>query len=252
MPLRLFTAVVVALSLVAAPAMAEVDETTELRKAVAALDATDPAVGYALSVRNEGRLLVGIGAGVAGASLLAASVETAVRSSGRPASPIVAGIGVPMGIGVVVAGLPGLLSSGRYLGWYVEHGPSSTPLARLKLIHRWRVDLLRVRRDTSLFGSAFLGGAAVLSGVVWAARDTQGHNGPLGPGYDPTDGVVTLGMLLAGGGTAAIALVSHLGWEAETGPGHRLFAGAPTSLAPTLAVVPGPRPAVAFGLTGSF
>lgn len=219
----------------------------ELQEAIRGLDPSDPAVGYARSLRQEGQLFVAGGAGLAGATLIASAIEVGVRQDGASVAPALAGVGVPVGLSLLVSGIPGMITGPRYLAWYARNGPAPTRIARLRLMRRWRLDLLRIRRDTSLIAGGFFGAATILSSVVWAVRDTQGFNGVVGTNYDPTDGIVTLGMGLAAAGTVAVGLVSAFELKDEMKNPHRVWA------VPTASVVPTPSGGqVVVGLVGQF
>jgi len=208
-------------------------ENKELQEAIRGLDPADPAVGYARSLRREGQLFVVGGAALAGATLLASAIEVGVSPDAGSVAPALAGVGVPVGLGLLVSGIPGMITGPRYLTWYARNGPAPTRIARLRLMRRWRLDLLRIRRDTSLIAGGFFGAATILSGVVWAVRDIQGFNGVAGTSYDPTDGIVTLGMGLAAGGTVAVGLVSAFELRDELQSPHRIWAAPTASFVPT-------------------
>jgi len=130
-------------------------------------------------------------------------------------------LGMPLGLGVVAAGIPGLLSGQRYLEWYASHRRPPSSLARLKLLNKWRRHYLKIRRNTGSIGSAFTGAATLFWGVGWAVADRQGLNGvPGSPGYDRGDGLTTLGLGVVTVGLAVAGLVSHLQLVSDDVGGH--------------------------------
>ncbi len=202
------------------PAAAQAD----FKAAVAALDPLDPAVGYALSVRQEGNLLLGAGAGVFGLTVLTGIID--IAQGGDVWSNYTFAVGVPAGLGLVVAGLPAMLSARKFLDFYIGADGPPSQLARLKLIRRWRMDLLQLKRDTGLFASAFLGAAALVSGIVWGARDAKGVLGTPGTGfanYDTSGGLLTMMFVAAGGSAALTGLLAHIELDGELNRPHRVY-----------------------------
>ncbi len=204
------------------------------RKQVAELDKTATPVGYALQVRREGAVWIAGGGLVVGATLITAAVDLLASggSAGR-ASPYIAGLGVPLGLSIILQGLPQMLGANHYLHYLVDNGVPRTHLGRLRLMHDWRVDLLRKRRDTTLVGSAFLGAITVLSGVVWAVRDARGVNGS-GANYDSADAFTTLSFWGASGVAGLSGLFSHLALQREIVTPHRLYARVSASGGPVV------------------
>ncbi len=215
--------------LLATPAIAQEDAEPamligkDFRQAIAGLDRADPAVGYAFAARREGIGLIAGGGGLVGLSLVLAAVDT-IGPLGGSSSPYIAGTGIPLGLVVVIAGVPGLLGSQRYFAHLLERPTPSTRLGRLRMMRDWRVYHLRLRRDAGLIGSAFLGGIAILSGVVWAARDAIGANTTSAGGYDYADLHTTFMFTGAGGISALLGLLGHLEYTQETKTPHRLYA----------------------------
>ena len=217
----------------------------EFQAAVSALDRLDPAVGYALSVRQEGNLLLGGGGAVLGLTLLTGVID--IAEGGDVWSNYTFAFGVPAGLGLVVAGLPAMLSSRRFLDFYIEAAPPPSELARLKLIRHWRMDLLKMKRDTGLIGAGFLGAIALVSGIVWGSRDAKGVLGTPGTGfanYDSSGGLLTMTFVAAGGSAALTALLAHVELGQETGRPHRVYQPVQVGLAPVVMPREGRRPAV--------
>jgi hypothetical protein len=132
---------------------------------------------------------------------------------------------MPLSLGVLVAGVPGLLTGHRYLAWYAKHRRPPSQFARLKLLNRWRRHYLQIRRNTGLIGSAFVGAVTLLSGVGWAVADDKGFNGVRGSSdYQHGDALTTLGFGMVTAGLAAAALVSQLQLARDDIGGHRALA----------------------------
>ncbi len=227
---------------------AAAEEARQYRAAVRALDRSDSAVGYALSVRREGRLFVLGGSLIMGGAMLGAAVDLATTGDAATTAPLVVGVGIPVGLTVMVSGFPALVASNKFLRFYVAKGAPSSQLARLRLLRRWRLEILRLRRDTGLIASGFLGGAAVLMSVVWAVRDRAGFN-DVGASYDPGDAVTAMSFIASSGASALTGLISHLIWAQEWHHPHRLYATVSGGIVPA-----GPRgePGVHAGLTVVF
>lgn len=182
-----------------------------LREAIKALDRSDPAVAYARGLQREGYgLLVGggvimLGVMVAAAGTARAGGDTAARGASAT------GLLMPLGIGVAVAGVPGLLSGHRYLSWYATNRKPPSELARLKLMNHWRRQYLQIQRNTGLLGSAFAGAATLVAAIGWAVDDRVGLNGTPGTEtYNPSGALTTLGFGLLTSGLAATGLVAEL------------------------------------------
>ncbi|MCP4872650.1 MAG: hypothetical protein GY898_28495 [Proteobacteria bacterium] len=204
----------------------------EFRDAVRDMDREDTAVRYALSVRREGGILIAAGGVIMGITLLSGAVNL-LSSEGGTQAPFIAGAGVPAGLAVLVTGVPAMMGSNHYLHHYLDHAPT-TRLGRLRMMRAWRTNLFQLRRDTGLIGSAFVGAIAVLSGVVWAARDNLGVNGDPGGVYSYSDMFTTLSFAAAGGALALFGLIGHLEYTAETQTPHRLYARVSGSVAPVV------------------
>lgn len=195
-----------------------------LRIAIKNLDRTDPAVRYARKLRIEGQLFLLSGAVTVATVVVAGAVASTggLGASARASSFV--SLGVPLGVGVMVAGVPGLLSGYRYLAWYANHEHPPSQISRLKLMNRWRRQVLQVRRDTGLFGSAFVGAATLLAGVGWAVNDDKGYNGTPGEAdYNSKDGMTTLGFGAVCSGLAVSALLSGLELKRDPIGGHPVF-----------------------------
>lgn len=197
-------------------------KTKKLRLAVRALDGSDPAVSYARGLRLEGALFIGGGAVALLGVILGGSVASLgsdeVASRGR----LFVALSMPLGLGIVAAGVPGLLTGQRYLEWYASHRRPPSSLARLKLLNKWRRQYLRIRRNTGLLGSAFTGVATLFWGVGWSVADRQGLNGVVGSvGYDRGDALTTLGLGVVTAGLAAAGLISHLQLVGDEVGAHR-------------------------------
>lgn len=221
----------------------------EYKAAVAALDRLDPAVGYALSVRQEGNILLGAGGGVFGLTLITGIID--IAQGGDVWSNYTFAVGVPAGLGLVVAGLPAMLSSRKFLDFYIEADAPPSELARLKLIRRWRMDLLQMKRDTGLLGAAFLGAAGLVSGIVWGARDARGVHGTPGSGfanYDSSGGLLTMMFVAAAGSGALTSLLAHIELDQERRSPHRVYEAVQVGLAPVVA--PRPDGELAVGVQG--
>ena len=204
----------------------------EFRLAVAAMDREDPAVRFALSVRREGAVLIASGGAIMGVTLLAGAVNL-LSDEGGTQAPFIAGVGVPMGLAVLVTGVPAMMGSQHYFHHYLDH-PPSTRLGRLRMMRAWRTNLFQLRRDTGLIGSAFVGAIAILSGVVWAARDSLGVNGDPAGVYSYSDMFTTLSLAASGGALALFGLIGHLEYTAETQTPHRLYARVSGGVAPVV------------------
>jgi len=202
----------------------------DFRLAVSELDRADPAVRYAHSVRLEGGLLIA-GGGVVMGLTLAASAINLLSDQGGSQAPFIAGLGVPAGLALLITGVPAMLGSQNFFAHYLAYNPT-TRLGKLKLLRAWRTQLFKLRRDTGLIGSAFLGAIAVLTGVVWAARDGLGVNTGFGGTYNFSDMFTTLAFAGSGGALALFGLVSHLEYTAETETPHRVYAKVSGGLAP--------------------
>lgn len=181
-----------------------------LREAIKALEQSDPAVAYARGLRREGYgLLIAGGASMLGVMIAAAATARAggdTAISGTAAT----GLLMPLGIGVAVAGVPGLLSGHRYLSWYANNRKPPSELARLKLMNHWRRQYLQIQRNTGLLGSAFAGAATLVAAIGWAVDDRAGLNGTLGTEtYNPSGAFTTLGFGLLTSGLAVTGLVAE-------------------------------------------
>ena len=216
--------------------MADSLEGKALRKAIKALDRSDPAVSYALELQREGYGLLAAG----GFSMLGVMIGAAVtsRTGGETAEAgrYAAGLLMPLGIGIAVAGVPGLLAGQRYLRWYATHRGPPSELARLRLMNRWRRQYVQIRRNTGLLGSAFAGAATLVSGIGWAVGDRSGMNGEIGDSdYAHGDAIATLGLGLLSSGLLVTGLIAHDELERaelgrhpvfsslQVGPGHLSF-----------------------------
>lgn len=206
-------------------------DAVRLRKAISKLDKTDTAAAYGFALRRESRYFVGGGLGVVGITMASSGILLAAAPNDEIV-PLMASIGVPLGLGIVVAGLPAMIMAPRFLGWYAKNGPAPSHLARLKLQNRWRMEELRVRRDTSLIATAFFGAATVLTMAVWGGRDRAGANGVVGTNYDPGDAVIALSFLTVTSATGATGLVWSLQYTDALMNKHRLF------VMPTVAMGP--------------
>lgn len=193
-----------------------------MREAIAALDREDPVVRYALNTRAEGAGLVVGGAGLALGGLGVALMEFLAGPS-QPHGPEVLSVMAAAGVGVAIAGIPAMLSGPRFLRWYVERGPAPSDLARLRLLHTWRRELLQVRRDTALAGAGFLGAVGGVTALLWGIRDGRSGLRPGDAGYDATEGWTTLAFLAAAGATATQGLVHGLVLKQDLDQPHRLL-----------------------------
>jgi hypothetical protein len=206
-----------------------------LREAIRRLDRSDTAVAFGLSVRREGRWFLVGGSGLLGVTVLATVVDAATSDGVSRSAPYIAATGIPAGMALIaVGGLPPALRAPQYLGWYAEHGPAPSDVARLKLLRRWRMDLLRTRRDAGILTAGFLGAASVFSAVSWGVRDAQGINGVRGADYDGSDAYLTLSFAAAATASGVIGLLCGIELRDETSQPHRLY------LEPSAAVVPVP------------
>ncbi|MEE2830602.1 MAG: hypothetical protein VX498_15550 [Myxococcota bacterium] len=229
-------------SLQAAPLDSEEGQSTEaapeppvltgkaLRSAIRGLDGSDTGVRYARSIRLEGNLGVAGGASLILGAIVSGFALTLDRGQEDPRAKIVVGFGVPLGVGLLIAGLPSFLAGQDYLAWYATHRSPPSELSRLKLLHRWRLDLLRARRNASLLGSAFVAGAAVLAGIVWAEHEEHEDNGTRGVDYDHGDAVTVMSLVAVSAGLAALGLSSQIQFQQETRRPHPLFALSSISL----------------------
>ena len=218
-----------------AQAQAQVQVQKDFRLAVASLDRLDPAVGYALSVRREGTLLIAGAGAVFGATVLTGIIDIATQ--GEPWSGYTFAFGVPAGLGLVVAGLPALLSSRKFLDFYIEAMPPPSEMARLKLIRHWRMDLLKMRRDTGLLGAVFLGASGLVSGIVWGDQVAKDTLGPPGSGllkYDSSGGLLTMTFLAAAGSGALTALLAHVELAQARNRPHRAYTPVQVGVAPVI------------------
>ena len=136
--LVLLLVVLVVPGLARAQNSAAAEEARQYRAAVRALDRSDPAVGYALSVRQEGRLFALGGGLILGGAMLGAVIDLGTTGDAATTAPIVVGLGIPVGLTVLVSGFPALLGSTKFLKFYVAKGAPSSQLARLRLLRRWR------------------------------------------------------------------------------------------------------------------
>ena len=213
----------------------------ELNPLIKALDRSDGAVSFARSMQRDGTIFLVAGGVLSGASLGFAAAE-GLGGAGE-AGPYVASIGVPVGIGLIIAGIPHVVLSQRLLGEYALNGPVEGDFARLRLLQRWRLRQFRWMSDGSLFGAAFLGVAGIFSAVTWAVRDADGVNGVVGDpaNYRPLDGLTSMAFLGTAGGLVATGLVYFFELKNELETPHRLFA------APVLDVSPLPPVAGAPG-----
>lgn len=207
-------------------------EAKRLRKAIKELDRNDTPAGYGFALRREARLMVGGGLGVVSGTLLISGL-TLLADQDSTAAPLITSIGVPVGLGILTAGLPAMILAPRFLGWYANNGPAPSHLARLKLLNRWSMEELRVRRDTALISTAFFGAATGLTMGVWGGRDRIGANGTPGTsGYDPGDAVTAMSFLAVTSATGAMALIWTVQYKDALMGKHRLF------MMPTVAVSP--------------
>ena len=231
-------------------------EAVRLRRAIKELDRNDTAAGYAFALRREARLFVGTGLGVVGLTLGVSGIALAASPNDKVV-PLMASIGVPLGLGVVVAGLPAMITAPRYLGWYAKNGPAPSHMARLKLLNRWSIEELRVRRDTALIATAFFGGATILTMAVWAGRDAANANGFPGVNYDPADAVTALAFLGVTSATGATGIVWSLEYKTALMGKHRLFmmptvaAGPEVAPQSVAAQIAGEEPTMGLGVRGS-
>ncbi len=207
----------------------------ELNQRIKALDKTDGAVRFARAMQRDGILFLVAGGALAGVSLGVAAAE-GLSGQGQ-VGPYVASVGVPSGIGLIVAGIPQVILSYRLQGWYSLNGPAPSSMARLKLLRRWRLEAMQWMRDGSLLGAAFLGAAGLFSAVFWAVRDAQGANGVVGDPtfYSPLDATTSMGFLGAAGGLAVSGLAWLFELKDEQDAPHRLFAMPTLSVSPVLA-----------------
>jgi F0F1-type ATP synthase membrane subunit c/vacuolar-type H+-ATPase subunit K len=199
-------------------------------------------------LRRESRYCIGGGLGVIGITMATTGLTLALSSNDK-LTPLIASIGVPVGLGILVAGLPAMILAPRFLGWYAKNGPAPSQMARLKLMNRWSVEELRVRRDTALIASAFFGAATGLTMAVWAGRDEANVNGVRGVNYDPGDAVIAMSFLGVTAATAASGVVWALQHKDAVSNKHRLFVmptvamgpeAAPRSLVQSLEGAPAP------------
>jgi len=197
----------------------------ELRLAIKALDRSDPAVGFARGLQVEGGLFMAGGSAAMLGVILGGSMAGLRGEQAAAQGRLVVSLGMPLTIGVLMAGVPGMLTGHRYLAWYVNHRTPPSEIARLKLLNRWRRQYVQVRRDTGLVGSAFMGVATLLSGVGWAVADDKGFNGvPGSAGYQRSDGLMTLGFGLVTAGLAVTGLISQLQLVRDDVGGHSALA----------------------------
>lgn len=231
----------------------QIAEAKALREAIKALPKDDPAVGYARSLQLEGRLLVGGGAALGAAGLVGALIEVITPADGTaPVAPAFFGASLGAGLGLVAAGLPTLLDGSRFQAWYATHPHPPSALARLRLLHRWRVVNLRSRMLGGVIGGATLGGIALISTAVWVANDAQGQN-TSSAGYDATDAGVSLGFLTGAIGAGVSGVISGIEFQREKRTPHRLYK--PLLAVPTASAAPvaqGRGVAVSFGVVGVF
>jgi len=207
----------------------------ELAAAIRSLDKDDGAVRYARAMQRDGAIFLAAGGAVAGVSLGIAAIE---GLSGRAdVGPYLASVGVPVGMGLIIAGVPNAVLSHRLLGEYALNGPAPTPMARLKLLRRWRIKSLRWMRDGALLGAGLTGFAGLFSAVTWAVRDAQGLNGTVGDAatYRPLDATTSISFLATAGGLAVSALLWSLELREEVESPHRLFAMPTLSVGPAVA-----------------
>lgn len=198
-------------------------EAKRLLKAIQALDRTDVVAGYGFALRREARMMVGGGLGIVGGTLLVSGLVLLDNGNAKVA-PLITSVGMPLGLGVLTAGLPAMILAPRFLGWYATNGPAPSHLARLKLLHRWSLEELRVRRDTALISTGFFGAATLLTMGVWASRDRLGANGTLNTSaYDPGDAVMAMSFLAVTGATGAMSLVWAFSYQDEMNNKHRLY-----------------------------
>ncbi len=226
-------------------------EAKRLRKAIQALDRGDPVAGYGFALRREARALVGGGLGLVSGTMLISGL-TLLSNQDAKAAPLITSVGVPVGLGIITSGLPAMILAPRFLGWYATNGPAPSHLARLKLLHRWSLEELRVRRDTALISTAFFGAATILTMGVWAGRDRVLANGIVGSStYDFGDAVMAMSFLAVTSATGAMGLVWSLNYKDQVQNKHRLYimptvsVGSVTS--PTSLAEPG-QPAPATGV----
>ncbi len=213
-------------------------EAKRLNRAIQALDRTDVVAGYGFALRREARLMIGGGLGIVGGTFLISGL-TLLGNQNAKAAPLITSVGMPLGLGVLTAGLPAMILAPRFLGWYATNGPAPSNLARLKLLHRWSLEELRVRRDTALISTGFFGAATALTMGVWASRDRLGANGTKGTAsYDPGDGVMAMSFLAVTSASGAMGLIWAFSYRDEMLNKHRLY------VMPTVSVgsVTGPSP----------
>lgn len=208
-------------------------QAVRLRRKIRALDRADTAAGYGFALRREARLFIGTGLGVIGGTLAVGGLM-ALNDNTQKVTPSLVSIGVPMGLGVVVAGLPAMILAPRFLAWYAENGPAPSHIARLKLLDRWRLEELRIRRDTALISTAFFGAATILTMAVWAGKDRAGVNGVPGTNYNAGDAITALSFLGVTSGTGATAIIWALQYKDALLEKHRLFVMPSVSLGPSV------------------
>jgi len=231
-------------------------EAVRLRKKIRAMDRSDTAAAYGFALRREARTFVGGGLGVVGGTLLISGVALLANGDDKVV-PLIASVGVPVGIGIVVAGLPAMILAPRFLTWYAKNGPAPSHMARLKLLNRWHTEELRVRRDTALVSTAFFGGATILTMAVWAGRDRAGVNGVVGTNYDAGDAVTALAFLGVTSATGATAILWSLEYKSALMNKHRLFVMPTVAAGPELAPqsfasqILGEAPEVGLGIRGA-
>ncbi|MCO4771881.1 MAG: hypothetical protein KDA24_17755 [Deltaproteobacteria bacterium] len=209
-------------------------QSVRLRKKVKALDRSDTAAAYGFALRREARMFVGGGLGVVGLTMGVSGLALAIAPNDKVV-PLIASIGVPIGLGVVVAGLPAMILAPRFLNWYATNGPAPSHMARLKLMNRWRMEELRIRRDTALIATGFFGGATLLTMAVWAGRDRASANGVPGTNYDPGDAITALSFLGVTSGTGVTAILWSVEYRRSLMEKHRLFVMPTVSAGPEFA-----------------
>jgi len=206
------------------PAAVEL-EGKALRLAIKGLDRSDPAVRYALGLRREGYLFIGGGATAMLGVIAAGSAVSRLGNDEGQSGRLVISVGMPIAIGVLVGGVPGLLAGQRYLAWYARNPEAPNDLARLKLMNQWRRQYLQVKKNTGLLGSAFVGAATLLAGAGWASNDRAGFNGEVGTDtYNPGDALATLSFGMVTAGLAISGLVSHQLLEKDAIDSHPALA----------------------------
>jgi hypothetical protein len=220
----------------------------DLRRAIFELPKDDPAVAFARDLRLEGSLVLGGAIGLAGGMLGAALGDLTAARPGRRIGPALVGVSLGVALGMAAIGVAPLLDGQRFLGWYATHDRPPTRLARLKLLHRWRIASLNSRRIAGSIGSGFLGATAIVSTIVWISRDVSGVNSSSAT-YDPTDAIVTSGLWVGFAGALTSTLLSQVEFAQERNSPHRLYAPKAAAMISPVPVINGGEASV--GLVGS-